>query len=115
MKSHVSPEFYFLLYILLLLYGVESASDNLAGVGDQDKCARLGFLDEVTEPHCLRTVQCCQNNVFLLSGEDTLSGVDSSPPVQIPDNEVTDRLGTVADNIETFGKIETFDKVVCNE
>lgn len=105
----------FCLCIRLNLYRVESAPDNLAGIGDQDKCARLGFLDEVTEPYCLRTVQCCQNNVFLLPGEDTLGGINGCSTVQVPDDEVTDRLRTVADNIETLGKVEAFDEVVCDE
>ena len=100
---------------MLLLYRVESAADNLAGVGDQDKCARLGFLDEVTQPHCLRTVQRCQDNIFLLSGENTLGRVNRCSTVQIPDDEVTDWLRTVADNIETLGKVETFNEVVCDE
>ena len=48
---------------------MESFSDNLAGVGNQNKGRRILFLDKVTEFDCLLTVQRCKNNVSLFTGK----------------------------------------------
>ena len=94
---------------------MKSAPDDLTGIGDQDKSARLGFFDKVPEPYRLGTVQSCQDDIFLLTGKYALGRINSGAPVEIPDDEVTDRFRTVADNVETFGKIKAFNKVVCNQ
>ena len=45
---------------------MESFSDDLTCIGNKDKCCRFILTDKVSQLHCLGTVQCCQNNIFIL-------------------------------------------------
>lgn len=55
---------------------MESFSDDLAGVGNQNKGRRIICLDKVTEFDCLLTVQRCENNVFLFTGKGSVCFTD---------------------------------------
>ena len=51
---------------------MESFSDDLAGVGNQNKGRRIICLDKITEFDCLLTVQRCKNNVFMFTGKGSV-------------------------------------------
>ena len=55
-----------------ILHTVKSFSDDLACVGDQDKCFRFVFFDEVAEFYSLRTIQCGKDDVLVFSGKCAL-------------------------------------------
>lgn len=95
-----------------ILHTVKSFSDDLACVGDQDKCFRFVFFDEVAEFYSLRTIQCGKDDVLAFSGKCALRLTDSGAPVQFVGQKVTDRFRVVTDNVEILGKVETFDERV---
>ena len=59
---------------------MESFSDDLAGVGNQNKGRRIICLDKVTEFDCLLTVQRCKNNVSLFTGKGSVSQIVAPRP-----------------------------------
>lgn len=105
----------FVLLCCFGLYTVKSFSDDFTGIGDQDKCGWLGLLNIVPKPDRLRTLQCCENDIFVFPGKCSLCVDDGRTAAQFVDDERADRIWFVADNIEVFGQIKTFNEVVHHE
>ena len=91
---------------------MKSFSDDLACIGNQNKCFGFVFFDEVAELYSLRTIQRSKDDVFVFSGKCALCLADCGAPVQFMGQKITDRFRVVADNVEILGKVETFDERV---
>lgn len=91
---------------------MKSFSDDLACIGNQNKCFGFVFFDEVAELYSLRTIQRSKDDVFVISGKCALCLADCGAPVQFMGQKITDRFRVVADNVEILGKVETFDERV---
>lgn len=91
---------------------MESFSDDLTRIGNQDKCFRLLLFDEVPKLYGLHTIQGCQNNVTILTGKSSGSLYCRSTSVQLFYDEVADRFRMFADNVKIFAEIQTLDHVV---
>ena len=85
-----------------MLYAVEAFADALARVGDQDKCLRVAFFDEISQPYCLDAVQGSEDDVFVFPGISALCLTDAGAPAESVYDEIADRLGAVAHDIEVF-------------
>ena len=60
----------FIMFLLVFIkYSdvVEAFSDDLTGVGNEDKCGRLFVFDKITEPDSLWAVQRCENDIFVFA------------------------------------------------
>ena len=88
--------------IIVDLYTVEAFSDDLARVGDQDKCFRVIRLDEISEPHCLDTVQGSKNDIFVSAGVSTLCLAYAGAPPERVHDEIADLFRVVTYDIEVF-------------
>ena len=94
------------------LHAMKSFSDDLACIGNQDKCFRFIFFNEVAEFYSLWTIQRGKDNVLVFTGKRSLRLTDGGAPVQFVGQKIADRFRMIADNVEIFGKIETFDEGV---
>ena len=86
--------------------GQNSFSDDLAGIGDQNKCARFRALDEITQPHGLSAFHRCHNDRLGVMTECAFRLIDRSSAIQIMHDKLTDRLRVVTDNIEAFAFVD---------
>ena len=95
-----------------ILYAVESFSDDLACVGDEDECLWIILPDKVPEPDSLHTVQGGEDDVFIFTGIGAFGVTDAGAPGKCVHDEVADRFRMVADNIEIFRQVKALYEVV---
>ena len=94
---------------------MESFSDNLTCIRDQNKRLWISNLDEITQADSLGTVERSQDDRFVLTGISTRCVKDAGTTVQLMNDEITDRFRVVTYNIKLFGQIEVLDKGVYHE
>ena len=99
----------------MFLHTMESLTNNLTGIGNQDKRARLHFFDIVSKKQRLMAVQSSENNVFLIAGEGTLCVDGRRTAVQSLYNKLTNWLRITADDVEILGHVHALDNVVHQE
>lgn len=91
---------------------LESFSDDLACVGDQDKCSRFYFFDIVSEADRLMAVQYGKDETFRFPRKSALRLAGCRTAVELMHDKITDRFRIVADNIEIFAQVKTLNDVV---
>ena len=70
----------FLLAFIKYSDVVEAFSDDLTGIGNEDKCGRLFVFDKITKPDSLWAVQRCENDIFVFAGKCALCLTDGGAP-----------------------------------
>ena len=94
---------------------MEAFAYDLACIGDQDKGFFVIFADIISQPDCLDSVQCSQDNIFILAGISAFCMADAGAAPQSVNDEVADRLRVVAHDIKVFGQVKALDKSIDHE
>ena len=103
------------MVICLRLYRVESLTDDLTGIRDQQEGIGRILLNIVPEAYRFYSVQYREDDIFVFTAECTFGQNDGGASVQVFLDIRAYRLRIAAYNVKVFGQIQTLDESVDHE